>query len=60
MREGVRLIGLGYRMKKYIDSETSAGRLPMMNPFYKSPAGISKPLFLSKPLFQNSFSIFSL
>ena len=39
MRDGVRLIGLGYRMKKYIDSETSAGRLPIMNPFYKSPAG---------------------
>ena len=37
--EAMRLAGLGLRMKQYIDEETSQGRLPVMNPFKKSPAG---------------------
>lgn len=37
--DAVRLASLGLRMKQYIDSETEQGRLPIMNPFYKSPAG---------------------
>jgi hypothetical protein len=37
--EAMRLAGLGLRMKQYIDSETAQGRIPIMNPFKKSPAG---------------------
>ena len=39
MLEGLRLAGLGYRLYKYIGIETDNGRLPIMNPFKKSPAG---------------------
>jgi hypothetical protein len=38
-RDAVRLASLGYRMYKYIQREKRAGRIPIMNPFYKSPAG---------------------
>ena len=37
--EGLRLAPLGYRMYRYIQKETSKGRLPVMNPFKKSNAG---------------------
>mmetsp|Transcript_11799 Transcript_11799/g.33225 ORF Transcript_11799/g.33225 Transcript_11799/m.33225 type:complete len:1288 (-) Transcript_11799:36-3899(-) len=39
MLEGMRLAGLGFRLYKYIGKEADEGRLPIMNPFYKSPAG---------------------
>jgi len=38
-RDAMRLAGLGYRMYRYIQRERHAGRIPIMNPFYKSPAG---------------------
>jgi len=39
MLEGMRLAGLGFRLYKYIGKEADEGRLPIMNPFKKSPAG---------------------
>ena len=38
-RDAIRLAGLGYRMYRYIKKEKRAGRIPIMNPFYKSPSG---------------------
>ena len=39
MFEGIRLMGLGFRMYKYVNRERGAGRPPIIDPFSTTKAG---------------------
>ena len=40
MIEGFKLLGLGYRMWKYVGKEKAAGRIPIIDPFSTHKQGI--------------------